>query len=82
MQQILSYLEGSFGALVMVGCGILAILSVPAVVAIIVIGTILKQDRSWKFYAGWFSVPFLFFIGAIGMFILRSLIATFFSVEG
>ena len=81
MNSILTLVEGSFGALVMVGCGILAMVSVPVALGIIVIGTLMKRDRSWQFYVGWLLLPVFFLFGAIGMFILRSLLVTFFDVE-
>ena len=79
--QILTYLEGSFGALVMVGSGLLAILSAFLGVSVAVLYGAIWKGRNWKVFAACFGAPIFFLALAIGMFIVRSVIATFFSAE-
>lgn len=79
MEFVFSAIEGSFGAILMVllTLGGFVGLFVGAVVALI--AAIQSQARSWKFYAACLGLPIISLAGGIGVFILRSLVAIFFS---
>ena len=79
VDQIITHLEGSFGALIMVSSGLLAILSAMLGVAVAVLYGAIWKGRNWKVFAACFGTPIFFLMVAIGSFILRAVLATFFS---
>lgn len=73
-------LAGSLGALIMVLFGFAAILSVPICVSAAVFGVVTRKKLSDRFIMWCCIVPVICLGGAIGMFIIRAVLATFFAV--
>jgi hypothetical protein len=79
LQTALVFIEGTFGALFMVICGLLAIISAPICILVAIIRATSKKDYTAASYIKLALIP-IFFLGmSILIFILRALIATIFA---
>lgn len=74
----LSALEGSLGALLMAGAGMLAIISLPIAIIFCVVPLLTRSKKGVGYYLVCMGTPFAFVCIAVGLFIVRALIGAFF----
>jgi hypothetical protein len=78
METVYGLIEGAFGAILMVGFGLISVFSFPICLLVAMFSAVGEKTRPLKFYLILVAVPLVSLVLAVGTFILRAMTATFF----
>ena len=78
MTDLLYLIEGSFGAMIMVGAGMMGIVALPLALIMCLVPPLTGDERDGSYYLICISIPILCWGVAFSVFVMRALVALYF----